>query len=1234
MVVSNYDYWHWGPDEALDDTIPGYSSGSAYAAASISQSFSDISSWLSGYEPNLKTWVAPYFNGTREGTYKVLQQVGAATAGEQKMGPFPHWTLSTQTNGLRYNFLSMPVSDWYFPAGACGDTDCVSCGQSYCVSQSIGDAYGASDVDAAVDYYYNIGALINIYMHELSSDTIPAEYIRHSSSKSAVWPVNSVTLLGWWTNRSPVQISPSYTIANNHLVLTTTISGATDPTTAVEFVIPNWAVTSGSLQVLLNGATASPSSYRTYGNGIKVNVGTSVSTVQISYGLPSTTPSVSSVTLNPATVTSGTPSTGTVTLNEAAPSGGAVVTLTSGNTAVATVPASVTVPSGSTSATFSVTTLTVTTSTNVSISAAYSGSSQSATLTVQPTGSTGTALFSDNFSGANGSDPLWTTVLGTWAISNGMMTGTGSSNNYAYTYANNGTSWTNYTVQGQIQFPTGAYGGGIGGRVNPSTGAHYGVWVYPASSLIYLVKFSTWTNWGSSAVAQASVPSVGTSPHTLLVSFNGNVIQVSFDGVQYINVTDNSTPALTSGSISLDMWNSTTPYVMDVKNIVVQALAAVPVAQNDAYSTLQGTALNVSAPGVLANDSVNGSSSGLTAVLSSPPSNGTLVLQSNGAFTYTPASSFTGTDSFTYTANAAGVSSNVATVTITVAPLSVSSVTLNPATVISGTPSTGTVTLNAAAPSGGTVVTLKSSNTAAATVPASVTVPAGSTSATFTVSTSAVTTSTSVSITATYSGNSQSATLTVAPLSVSSLTLNPSTLTSGAPSTGTVTLNAAAPSGGTVVTLKSSNTAAATVPASVTVPAGSTSATFTVSTSAVTTSTSVSVTATYSGSSQSATLTVAPLSVSSVTLNPATVTSGTPSTGTVTLNAAAPSGGTVVTLKSSNTAAATVPASVTVPAGSTSTTFTVSTSAVTTSTSVSITATYSSSSQSATLTVAPLSVLSLTLNPATVTSGTPSTGTVTLNAAAPSGGTVVTLTSSNTAAATVPASVTVSAGSTSATFTVTTLTVTTSTTVNVTASYSGSSQSATLTEMASGTQVLFSDTFSGANGPDPLWTTESGTWAISNGVMTGTGSIDNYAYTYVNGSWTNYTVQGQVQFPAGAYGGGIGGRLNPSTGAHYGVWVYPEGSAGGSSVIKLVKFTGWTNWSGTPMAQASLPGVGTSAHTLLISFQGNVIQVFYDGVQYINVTDTSFSSGGISLDMWTYSTPYVMDLGNITVNSQ
>ena len=65
----------------------------------------------------------------------------------------------------------------------------------------------------------------------------------------------------------------------------------------------------------------------------------------------------------------------------------------------------------------------------------------------------------------------------------------------------------------------------------------------------------------------------------------------------------------------------------------------------------------------------------------------------------------------------------------------------------------------------------------------------------------------------------------------------------------------------------------------------------------------------------------------------------------------------------------------------------------------------------------------LSVAPTDVVGGDPATGTVTLAAAAPAGGVVVDLSSDNTAAATVPASVTVPAGATRATFPVTTTSV-------------------------------------------------------------------------------------------------------------------------------------------------------------------------------------------------------------------
>jgi hypothetical protein len=190
----------------------------------------------------------------------------------------------------------------------------------------------------------------------------------------------------------------------------------------------------------------------------------------------------------------------------------------------------------------------------------------------------------------------------------------------------------------------------------------------------------------------------------------------------------------------------------------------------------------------------------------------------------------------------------------------------------------------------------------------------------------------------------------------------------------------------------------------------------------------------------------APSALSLLVLNPTSVLGGVQSsTGTVTLSGPAPAGGARVLLSSSNPAAAQVPASVTVPAGATSATFTVTTSAVAASSLATISASYGGGTQTATLAVTPASVSSLTLNPTRVTGGVQSsTGTVTLNGPAPAGGARVLLSSSNTAAAQVPSSVTVPAGATSATFTVTTSIVLFSTSADISASYNGSTGTATL----------------------------------------------------------------------------------------------------------------------------------------------------------------------------------------------
>ncbi|NJO18473.1 MAG: tandem-95 repeat protein [Thioploca sp.] len=91
-----------------------------------------------------------------------------------------------------------------------------------------------------------------------------------------------------------------------------------------------------------------------------------------------------------------------------------------------------------------------------------------------------------------------------------------------------------------------------------------------------------------------------------------------------------------------------------------------PVATNDNYTTDEDQPLVITAPGILSNDSDPEGLPLTVAAIITPPSHGTLVHNPDGSFTYTPAANFFGTDSFTYTNSDGELTSNVATVTITV----------------------------------------------------------------------------------------------------------------------------------------------------------------------------------------------------------------------------------------------------------------------------------------------------------------------------------------------------------------------------------------------------------------------------------------------------------------------------------------------------------------------------------------------------------------------------------------
>jgi trimeric autotransporter adhesin len=760
---------------------------------------------------------------------------------------------------------------------------------------------------------------------------------------------------------------------------------------------------------------------------------------------------LTTLSVSPASVLGGLSSEGTVTLNAVAPSGGAVVSLTSSNTSAASVPASVTVLAGETTATFNATTSSVNIDTPVTITAVYNSVSQMATLTVTAPPAALSALGMNPASVLSGALSTGTVTLDAPAPAGGAVVTLTSGN----------------TAAAQVPASVMVHAGDTTATFNATTSSVNSDTPVTITAVYNSVsQMATLTV--TAPVAALAALSVSPASVTGRTSSTGTVILTSPapSGGAVVTLSSSNTSAATvPASVTVNAGATTATFT--VTTSAVASDASVTISGNYGFIT-ETASLTVNAA-VLTSVSLNPtsvqggtSSSGAVTLTGPAPEGGAVVaLTSSNTSAATVRASVTvaaGLTKANFTVTTSAVSSDAAvTITgtylatktaqlaVTAVPAELTFVSLNPTSVQGGTPSTGTVTLTRPAPSGGAVVTLSSSNTSAATVPASVTVTAGATTATFTVTTNAVASIASVTISGIYRSVTKTASLTVNAAGLTSVSLSPTSVTGGASSTGTVTLTSPAPSGGAVVTLTSSNTAAATVPASVTVIAGATTATFTVTTNAVASIASVTISGIYRSVTKTASLTVNAAVLTSVSLSPASVIGGTSSTGTVTLTGPAPTGGAVVALTSSNTSAATVPASVTVNAGETKATFTVTTIAVASKASVSISGIYRSVTKTVTLAVNAAVLTSVRLSPTSVIGGTSSMGTVTLTGPAPTGGAVVALTSSKTTAATVPANVTVLEGSTSATFVVTTKAVSRSTKATISASKGTTTYKVTLT---------------------------------------------------------------------------------------------------------------------------------------------------------------------------------------------
>jgi VCBS repeat-containing protein len=136
--------------------------------------------------------------------------------------------------------------------------------------------------------------------------------------------------------------------------------------------------------------------------------------------------------------------------------------------------------------------------------------------------------------------------------------------------------------------------------------------------------------------------------------------------------------------------------------LTIEAANIAPVGSDDAFTLTQDSPLTVAAPGLLANDT-DADGDALTAQLGTDVAHGTLTLNADGSFSYTPEAGYTGTDSFTYQVSDGTDLSEAVTVSLTIeAAVPQNSATFDAAT--------GTLTITNTSGDTGIVVTVHDGN--------------------------------------------------------------------------------------------------------------------------------------------------------------------------------------------------------------------------------------------------------------------------------------------------------------------------------------------------------------------------------------------------------------------------------------------------------------------------------------------------------------------------------------------
>jgi uncharacterized repeat protein (TIGR01451 family) len=203
----------------------------------------------------------------------------------------------------------------------------------------------------------------------------------------------------------------------------------------------------------------------------------------------------------------------------------------------------------------------------------------------------------------------------------------------------------------------------------------------PGNSITYTIVFTNGGPHASQAVVHDAIPvsvtntsvtSSGVAISQLSPDYTWSIASLEPGARGIITITGVLSQPLAAGTFT----NTTTiagsavdSDTLDNASVAaVTVLNAVPVAGDDSYTVDEDYSLAVAIPGLLDNDSdANGDL--MAAELGGNVATGTLALEADGSFVYTPTLDFNGPVTFTYRAGDGAALSGLATVTITVNPV-------------------------------------------------------------------------------------------------------------------------------------------------------------------------------------------------------------------------------------------------------------------------------------------------------------------------------------------------------------------------------------------------------------------------------------------------------------------------------------------------------------------------------------------------------------------------------------